>query len=184
MSDLELFFAWIDATVYKLFAYFKKTPTISPMEPEETVQPVAQNITAPIPPSQSKLDIFCQALTNYEGVPGDLNYQLNNPGDCRPSPVGYLPKYEPVVIINTDTNPEYPYNKGSFAKFPSWAIGWEYLQNLVLNWATLHPEWTFLQFFSNYSPSTDGNAPTAYAAAIAKECGVTVETTLSAYFNS
>ena len=174
---------WLQV-VDNFIAYLENLYHTRNMEPTPTVQAQAQVTQKPVAPSPSKLDIFTQALTNYEGVPGDLNYQLNNPGDCRPSPVGYLPKYQPVVIIDTDTNPQYLYHKGSFAMFPSWAIGWEYLQNLILNWATLHPTWTFLDFFNSYSPSTDGNAPAAYAAAIAKECGVTVETTLSAYFNS
>lgn len=131
----------------------------------------------------TKLVTFCESIRDYEGAPGDLNYQLNNPGDCRPSSVGYLAKYGNVQIVDTDTNPAYLFHKGKFAKFPTYELGWEYLLALVLGRANLHPEWTILDFFSVYSPSSDGNSTTAYAQNVATRCGVTICTTLGQLFS-
>lgn len=180
---------WIKALWARYVAYTLNQPDTMPLKaPVVPVEPV----TAPTPaiptpvqpePVQSHLDTFTLAIANYEGKPGDLNYQLNNPGDCRPSPVGYLPKYRPVIIVDTDTDPAYPYHKGKFAKFPTLDIGMEYLQNLILNWVTLHPEWTFADFFSHYAPSSDANNPDAYAMNVAAKCGVDKLAVLSTYLS-
>lgn len=118
------------------------------------------------------LVVLATGIRDYEGNPGSLNYQLNNPGDCRPSPYGYLPKYEPVIIIDTDTDPAYPYHKGKFAKFPTYATGWTYLLNLLQNMIQTHPNWTLNDLMSAYAPSTDGNAPDAYGAFLGRRLGV------------
>ena len=119
----------------------------------------------------SNLVILATGIRDYEGLPGALNYQLCNPGDCRPSPEGYLPKYEPVVIVDTDTDPAYPYHKGKFAKFPSYAIGWTYLLNLLRNMIENHPNWTLNELMAAYAPATDANEPLAYAANLGRRLG-------------
>lgn len=154
------------------------TPTPTPIVPSEP-NPALQH---PATASSTKLTIFCTALRDYEGKPGDLNYQLNNPGDCRPSPVGYLPRYQPVEIIDTDTDPRYPYHVGKFAKFPSYEVGWQYLENMVQTMAENHPVWTILDFFTHFAPSGDRNDPNAYAENVAGRCGVSPTTTLQALF--
>lgn len=113
------------------------------------------------------LDNFCLAIRDYEGKPGDLNYQNNNPGNCRCSPIGYLPIYGKVQCVKTAS--------GYFAKFPTYELGWLYLHNLVKSRIAKHPTWTIKDFFTNYSPSSDGNYPVQYAAYVAKRCGVTVD---------
>lgn len=113
------------------------------------------------------LDTFCTAIRDFEGNPGDLSYRNNSPGNCRCSPVGYLPKYGAVQCV-----------KG-FARFPTYELGWEYLQNLVHFRAHLHPQWTILNFVENYAPPKDGNPTMKYALFIAKRCGVPISTTLS-----
>lgn len=128
-------------------------------------------ITTPEAPKQaqdesSKLDVFCTAIRDFEGRPGDLNYRNNNPGNCRCSPVGYLPKYGNVRCVN------------NFAVFPTYELGWEYLQNLVLQWASLHPNWTIIDFFTHYAPASDNNPTIAYAKNVAAKCGVSTFTTL------
>ena len=145
-------------------------------KPEKQPSPASN---APQPASEDMLTQFCTAIRDYEGKPGDLNYQLNNPGDCRPSPDGYLAKYGRVEIIDTDTDPRYPYHKGKFAKFPTPALGWEYLRNMVHEMAANHPTWTIEDFFAHYSPTSDGNAPRAYAQSVASRCGVAPSTPLS-----
>ena len=125
---------------------------------------------------QTMLQKLALGIRDFEGVPGDLNYLLNNPGDCPPSPDGYLAKYEPVDIIDTDTDPQYPYHRGSFAKFPSYDIGWLYLNNLLENMIENHPNWTLVQLMSDYAPSTDDNNPTLYAQFLGKRLGVDYQT--------
>lgn len=121
--------------------------------------------------NQSKLELFCGAIRDFEGKPGDQNYRLNNPGNCRCSPVGYRDIYGPVQCVQM--------SNGKFAKFPTYELGWEYLQNLVMHWAELHPNWTLSQFFANYAPSADKNNPAEYAISVAHACNVTPYTTLS-----
>lgn len=140
-------------------------------------------VSAPKPPpdKSSNLVRFCTSIRDYEGRPGSLNYQLNNPGDCRPSPVGYLPKYGLVEIIDTNTDPRYLYHKGKFAKFPTYALGWEYLLNMVHFTAANHPAWTLYDFFAHYAPTKDGNSPKPYAENVAKRCGISPSDTLASY---
>lgn len=117
------------------------------------------------------LDTFCTAIRDFEGNPGDLNYENNNPGNCRCSPVGYLPKYGRVLCV------------GGFARFASYGLGWEYLENLVFHRIVLHPQWTFRDFFYNYAPPADNNPSESYAEFVAKRCGVPVTSLVSSYFN-
>jgi hypothetical protein len=110
------------------------------------------------------LDTFCTAIRDYEGAPGDLNYKNNNPGNCRYSPVGYARIYG---LVRRDSN--------NFAIFKDYATGWLYLQNLIKSKIEAHPSWTILDFFKNYSPTSDGNDPEKYAEFVAKRCGVGVD---------
>lgn len=113
---------------------------------------------------------FCNAIRDYEGAPGDLNYRNNNPGNCRCSPLGYLPQYGDVQCVN------------GFAVFPTMELGEEYLQNLVYHRVLAHPDWSFLDFFQVYAPSGDDNDPEAYADNVAVKCDTTASTILNAFF--
>lgn len=163
-----------------------RIPPEEPFIPASVPSPAAPiPLTAPIRPVEtsstptSALITFCTAIRDFEGKPGDLNYQLNNPGDCRPSPVGYLPKYQPVEIIDTDTDPRYLYHIGKFAKFPTYELGWEYLQVMVHIMATNHPNWTLIDFFNHFAPASDGsNDPNEYAKFVANHFSVIPTTTL------
>lgn len=165
------FWYWIDAKV-TLFMDWLYTPNDPIMTPEPTPAPITPPQPISSPTALSKLEVFCEAITNYEGGPGDPNHTNNNPGDCRCSQVGYLPKYGKVGC-----------SPGGFAIFPTWDLGMEYLQNLVQQRATIHPSWTFLQFFQNYAPSGDKNSPDKYATNVAAHCGVGISTSLKDYFN-
>lgn len=125
--------------------------------------------------AHSLLDRFCTLIRNYEGIPGDQNYLNNNPGNCRYNEDGYLTKYEPVTK-----------SPAGFAVFPSYEIGWMYLENMITQRIENHPNWTLLEFFQGiltpginnglyqggYAPASDGNNPELYAAVIAKGLGV------------
>lgn len=110
------------------------------------------------------LETFCRALAAFEGA----NPTNNNPGNCRCSPIGYLPKYGHVTC-----------NPHNFAVFPTYGLGWGYLTELVHHRINAHPTWTFYDFFANYAPSTDGNEPRHYAETVAKACAYPPSTILS-----
>lgn len=148
---------------------------------ETAVKPaVATSSPATVPPtvpeseeSKPKPDIlttFCTAIRDFEGKPGDLNYRNNNPGNFRCSPVGYLAKYGDVKC------------KGGFACFPTYELGWLYLENSVRDRARRHPAWTIRDFFYNYAPPADDNPTEKYAATVAARCGVPVDCTLAELF--
>lgn len=129
------------------------------------VPPVAQNPapTAPITP-KVPLSTFCAGIAQFEGA----NPANKNPGNCRCSPVGYLPKYGKVLC-----------NPKGFAVFPTITLGTLYLNEMVHHRIVLHPTWNFYDFFSNYAPSTDGNNPKHYAEWISNYCKVLPTTVLS-----
>jgi hypothetical protein len=147
----------------------RKTPQNAPILPEPSNPPPMPKKPVYEPPSapQTMLERFCHAIAQYEGA----NPANNNPGNCRCSPVGYLPKYGHVTC-----------NPHNFAVFPTYELGWEYLTQLVYHRALAHPKWTILDFFSNYAPTSDGNAPAPYADFVAKACGVDVHKRLADLF--
>lgn len=127
-------------------------------------KPVVTPVVLPISiDTMQKLYVFCGAIRDYEGGPGDANYLNNNPGNCRYNPDGYLPKYEPVT--------ESP---AGFAVFPNYVTGWNYLEAMITGRIHAHPNWTLLQFMENYAPSSDDNNPTLYAQFIARRLGVDI----------
>ena len=137
--------------------------SVSTPEPSPFSVPVE---TTPTGANKSHIDTFCDAIARMEGA----NPANNNEGNCRCSPVGYLPMYGKVTC-----------NPHNFAVFPSKALGRLYLENKVHHTAVLHPTWTFYDFFNNYAPSSDGNQPNHYAEVVAKACGVIPTTVLSKY---
>ena len=140
-----------------------KVPVAPPVSPKLPVSaPQTMDTT------NTMLEKFCNAITNFEGGSTDPNHINNNPGDFRCSPVGYLPKYGNVKC-----------SKAGFAVFPTFPLGWEYLLESVHYRAVAHPTWTILDFFNNYAPSDDKNDPAHYAEVVAGECGVPVNITLA-----
>jgi len=111
-------------------------------------------------PKIDYLTLFCEAIRDMEGKPGDLSYKNNNPGNVRCSPEGYLKKYGNVKCVN------------NFAVFETWEIGWDYLKNMVKNKAKKNPTWNFYDFFRHYAPVEDDNQPDKYAVYVAKRCKV------------
>lgn len=185
MNALEWLGLWfavgLVGTIALFRRYYMPKEHTSP-EPPPGVLDLAPNLAVQATPKKDMLTIVCTSIRDHEGKPGSLNYLLNNPGDCRPSPVGYLPKYGHVEIIDTDTDPRYLYHKGKFAKFTNYDLGWEYLQALIHSYAVIHPEWTLLDLFKHYAPSGDNNNPNKYAIFVAKRCGVSVDITLRSLF--
>lgn len=167
---LYRFLAWLHT---QIFIEEPIAPPVPPQPAPEPTKPVEPTKPAPVIPKQNSkvmLDKFCTAIMNFEGGPGDLNHINNNPGNFRCSPVGYMPKYGNVKC------------RGGFAVFPTFDLGWQYLQAMVHYRATMHPHWTILDFFMNYAPPSDHNPTHAYANNVAHACGVPVTTTLKELF--
>lgn len=147
--------------------------TVNVPAPPSTSLPEAEK---PQGSKKAYLDLFCSAIRDFEGSPKneyglpDLNYRNNNPGNFRCSPVGYADFYGKVDCVS------------GFAKFSSYALGWEYLQNSVLYRAKVHPQWTILDFFKQYAPPGDNNPTEKYAQFVAGRCGVSVDSTLAELF--
>ena len=161
---------WFQDLFYELIPRPKYStdpmPNIPPEQPASpATAPKTSVSTIPsLPPTITELQSFCTAIRDYEGAPGDRNYRNNNPGNCRCSPVGYLPIYEPVGCDPDD-----------FAIFPSYAIGFHYLEALVIEKVNKNPNYTILTFMENYAPSSDDNSPARYAAYIASRLATTVD---------
>lgn len=160
MEILDTVLSYLRMWVVALFA--KKTAVV----PSVDMSPSTELKAAPA--AGATLEDFCLAIRDNEGAPGDLNYQNNNPGNCRCSSVGYATMYGNVLCVETKS--------GKFAKFPTYALGWLYLNNLVKSRIHLYPNWTIYQFIADpthgWSPAADGNDPENYAQFIGKRLGV------------
>lgn len=105
---------------------------------------------------------LCEAIKEYEGwFPGSRSFRNNNPGNCKYSSVGYLPKYG--VVRKDEKN---------FAIFQDYETGWLYLQNLIKGKIEKHPEWSLVTFFKEYAPAVDDNDPVRYASWVAQKLSV------------
>jgi len=128
----------------------------------------------PVLPKRDLLEEFCLAIRDFEGKPGDLNYQNNNPGNCVYSSVGYDKKYGNVK------------KRGRFAVFPTYELGFLYLKNLVKSKAKEHPEWTIYNYFADekegHAPASDNNNPNIYASYVAGRLKILVTTKLNQLF--
>ena len=141
-----------------LFAKPEQVKSLPMNAPELPAEPEAVAT-----PSVSMLTNFCLAIRDYEGSPGDANYINNNPGNCRYNEAGYLPIYEPVKR-----------SVDGFAIFPTYALGFLYLKNMIREKVMNNPTQDILQFMSIYAPTSDGNDPAKYAEFIAGRLNVDV----------
>lgn len=129
--------------------------------PTDPTSPVL-NIIEPTFNPPDRLQEFCKAIESFEGYyKGSRSERNRNPGNCRFSPIGYLSIYEPVKR-----------DKDNFAIFPTYELGFLYLKNLVKHKCQKHPDWTILQFFQEFAPSSDNNDPIHYAETVASNCGL------------
>lgn len=147
--------------IEKILFFLKEIFGLKEVIKDIPVEPVKE-----IPTEKSDLlTLICQAITDFEGKPGDRNYINNNPGNVKYSTVGYLPKYGEVKKDNRN-----------FAIFKDYETGWLYLKNLVLDKCKRHPEWNLVSFFKEYAPASDDNQPEVYASFVAKRMGVNLFT--------
>ena len=110
------------------------------------------------------LDKFAQAITHFEGQPGDLNYRNNNPGNLmfagQPGAIGA--------------------DSRGLAIFETWAEGLAALKRQLALDASRYPQWSIFDYISNkYAPSGPDNPNDVnYANSIASALGVTANTKL------
>lgn len=120
--------------------------------------------TPPSVPKEQLLNTMCLAIQKHEGwilSPPSRSVRNHNPGNCRYSSVGYLPKYQPVKK-----------DAQNFAIFKDYETGFMYLKNLVLEKARKSPEWNLYDFFKVYAPAEDNNDPKGYAEVVARAMSV------------
>lgn len=138
--------------------------TVTASTPEATTSPV-EPLSTPIS-DHATLEQFCLAIRDFEGKPGDQNYRLNNPGNARWNPSGYMPMYG---IVEKSPN--------GFAIFSTYALGWLYLMNMIRGQIHKRPNSTILEFMTRYAPPVE-NPTVAYATFIGKRLGVDPNTFL------
>lgn len=98
--------------------------------------------------SSIPFDALAQAVQQEEGYyPGSRAYRNQNPGNLR-----YAGQYGSTGA-----------DDAGFAVFPDYQTGFNALVNQLQLDATRHPDWTILDFVSNYAPSSDNNVPVQYA---------------------
>jgi hypothetical protein len=158
----------LDAIKKALAKLLPTTPTPKP-EPKPEPKPA---------PANNLLNALALAHQKHEGgKPHHLNMRLNNPGACRFSSVGYLPKYGNVKEHLTGN--EKPGQRG-FAHFPTYELGFLYLKNLILEKARKHPDWNLLRYIGDeregWAPASDNNMVAPYAKALAAAIGVSEKT--------
>lgn len=105
---------------------------------------------------------FALALQQFEGwFPGSMSYKNNNPGNLRWSPFSKR-SYKGFAVFDT-------YEQGLDALI--YQINIAVKGNSLVYWKGM----TFLDFFSVYAPSSDGNQPRKYATFIAQKLKVGVD---------
>ena len=150
-------------------------PVIS-VEPADTPIPVLETpvvpVLSPTEGSKATLENFCLALRDFEGLElnpatgkPDQNWRLNNPGNCRYNPGGYMPMYGKVGK-----------SKNGFAIFQDYETGWKYLRNMIKVQIHNSPNKTIYEFMLSYAPPADSNPTLNYATFIGKRLGVNSKT--------
>lgn len=152
-------------------------------EPTKTPPPpTKEEPVTPPPPKKPTLRAFCLAIQTFEdyvlpggkyrnGVVaprGSLSFINKNPGNVK-----WVQGQR--LSIGKDSR--------GFAIFKTYEDGFAFLEAMVGNvvrggGALYQPSMTFLQYFSKYAPSSDGNYPEIYAKFVADRCGVPITTTI------
>lgn len=126
----------------------------------------------PIMDTPTKKDLIEEMalyISQYEGGPKDRNHRNCNPGNIRCA-----------TIKNGRAS---GMDKDGFCIFPTWEIGMaalvEKLRNAAMGASKVYfPTDTMMQFFAKYSPTNDGNQPSAYCSWVCKKIGIPISTQL------
>jgi hypothetical protein len=146
---------WLLFIIAALYLYESGSGNMAPIDWNAIGQGVSNTLN-------SALETFANAITNFEGQPGDLNYRNNNPGNLR---------YAGQPGASPGPN--------GFAVFDTWADGMAALQRQIQLDASRNPGWTISDFVNSYAPPSDNNPNNSnYANSIAAALGVSTDTTL------
>lgn len=127
---------------------------------------VLNQSTTPQPVSGDLMGKWADAIQTHEGwYSGSRSYRNNNPGNLK-----YVGQ---ARATGKDS--------GGFCIFATYADGRQELIDLLTRAASgkssyYRPEMTLVDFYNVYAPSSDNNNPNAYAVAVAKSMGISVNT--------
>lgn len=148
---------WIIAAVAVILIYDSGVVQQAPIDWTGISQGVTQTVT-------DALNKFAEAIQNFEGQPGDLNYRNNNPGNLmyagQPGAIGQDSK--------------------GLAIFDTWSDGLAALKRQIALDASRYPNWSIYDYIANkYAPAGPNNPnDVAYANSIASALGVTADAKL------
>lgn len=154
-SSVTATIAWFTKVITTILSPYAPLPPI-PTPPPLPLPP------EPMLPKKELLQDMCLAIKQHEGwFPNSRSQRNNNPGNCKYSSIGYLPKYG---VVKKD--------KDGFAIFRDYATGYMYLQNLILSKAATNPNQNLYAFFEIYAPNEDNNDSKRYAEVVSAKMGV------------
>ena len=131
-------------------------------------------------PDQKLLRKWAGAIQVYEGYyPFSRSYRTKNPGNLK-----FTAYTQSLGAIKADV--------AGFCIFPTYEAGFEALCQFLKDAANgelkayhtggIKPsDFTLLQFFTAYAPSSDKNNPAAYASFVAKQLGVDPQTKINTF---
>lgn len=116
---------------------------------------------------------LAEAITDYEGKPGDRNYRNNNPGNLKDADGRLTDKdwTKGWGAIGLDSE--------RFYIFDTWAHGFAALIHLLLMRVKQHSDWSILDLMMSYAPPSE-NDTERYAQTLARKLGASVETKIGA----
>lgn len=101
--------------------------------------------------SSIPFEALAKAIQYHEGwYEGSRSWRNNNPGNLR-----YAGQMKAIGMDNQ-----------GFAIFATYGDGFDALIAQLKLDALRHPEWTLVDFLSNYAPSSDGNNVSAYVSSV------------------
>jgi len=115
---------------------------------QKPIEPIKEPVTEPVIEQKSRIDEWAKAIEQFESAP----ISWNNPGS----------------IKGLD---------GKFLQFKTYEEGFKYLCDYLVRACTgkhraYKPEFTLLQFFEVYAPTSDKNNPFGYCSFVSKRLGV------------
>lgn len=106
---------------------------------------------------------FCRAVFRHESTDGQFGitaeYDTKSPGNTRTTRIG---KGTPI----------HPPGRGQFMKYDTWADGWEDLAFRIVDPTFVYVKEgrrTIAQIIERWAPSSDGNVPASYIAAVVRD---------------
>jgi hypothetical protein len=168
IPDLTATFPWLTPDTSSQADVTPPVPSPTPQTSwlQSAVTQVEYAVNSAVTGGAASIVSLASAIQKFEGYyKGSKSYRNNNPGNLRYS--GWETSFG---AIGTDST--------GFAIFDTYAHGFAALVDLLTRRAASNPNWTLLDLFNSYAPSSDNNNPNQYAAFVAQQTGLDVNTTL------